>query len=175
MAIPWGLHRPAKPTIKPSTSSYLRAVEGDGMTELKTPYSILITDDDRGVRDTLVEIVESRGFRSYQATCGEEALEIVQSEPVHLALLDMHMPGLTGLETLQLVRQFNTLLPAILITADATLEVIRQAFQAHVYSVIPKPVTKNVVLTTMVRALLKVYGHPDEMNSQPGDEGETNR
>jgi DNA-binding NtrC family response regulator len=128
------------------------------MTGLNQPYTILITDDDRGVRDVLSEIVEANGFRAHPAASGEEALEIVQAEPVHLALLDMHMPGLTGLETLQLVRQVNSLLPAILITADATLELMRQAFHAHVFSVIPKPVNKNVVVTTMIRALVKVYG-----------------
>jgi len=141
------------------------------MTELNIPFSILITDDDRGVRETLAEIVESKGFRHYQATCGEEALEIVQSQPIHLALLDMHMPGLTGLETLQMVRQFNAVLPAILITADATMELIRKAFNAHVYSVIPKPVNKNVVLTTLVRALVRVYGQPDDSHPHPADEG----
>lgn len=142
------------------------------MTELQTPFSILITDDDRGVRQALSEIVESKGFRPRPASCGEEALEIVQAEPVHLALLDMHMPGLTGLETLQLVRQqVNALLPAILITADATMELLREAFHAHVYSVIPKPVNKNVVLSTVVRALLRAYGNPPE-DSHPADEGE---
>ena len=135
------------------------------MTDLKQPYTILITDDDRGVRDALSEIVQARGFRPCHATCGEEALEIVEAEPIHLVLLDMHMPGLTGLETLQLVRQVNTLLPAILITADATLELIRQAFHAHVFSVIPKPVNKNVVLTTVVRALIKVYGVTEDRRS----------
>jgi two-component system, response regulator PdtaR len=149
------------------------------MPDPKEPYTILITDDDRGVRDALSEIVEARGFRAHPATCGEEALEIVQAEPVHLALLDMHMPGLTGLETLQLVRQVNSLLPAILITADATLELMRQAFQAHVFSVIPKPVNKNVVLTTMIRALIKVYGvseeRRDDTAQQPFDEGESRR
>jgi len=144
------------------------------MTELQTPYSILITDDDRGVRESLAEIVESKGFRPFPASCGEEALEIVQAEPVHLALLDMHMPGLTGLETLQLVRQVNALLPAILITADATMDLIRQAFHAHVYSVIPKPVNKNVVLATVVRALLRAYGQPPE-DSHPADEGDSKR
>ena len=47
-------------------------------------------------------------------------MDIVRDEPVHLVLLDMHMPTLTGLETLQLVRQINALLPCILVTADAT-------------------------------------------------------
>jgi two-component system chemotaxis response regulator CheY len=145
------------------------------MTDLNTPFSILITDDDRGVREALAEIVESRGFRPHRATCGEEALEIVQAEPVHLALIDMHMPGLTGLETLQLVRQVNALLPAILITADATLELMRQAFNAHFYSVIPKPVNKNVVLSTVVRALVRVYGSPEDMQPHPNEEGAPRR
>ena len=81
-------------------------------------------------------------------------------EPVHLLLLDMHMPRLTGLETLQLLRQINALLPAILITGDANESLLRQACQAHVYSVIPKPVSKNVVLYTVVRALARSYGQP---------------
>ena len=85
-------------------------------------YSILITDDDRGVREALGEIVGARGFRPVLAGDGEQAVEIVQHEPIHLALLDYQMPRLTGLETLQLVRQVNALLPAILITADATRE-----------------------------------------------------
>ena len=128
------------------------------MPDLEPSYTILITDDDRGVREALQEIVSSQGYQTVLASGGEEALEIVQTNTVHLALLDMQMPRLTGLDTLQLVRQFNTLLPAILVTADATLELMRRAFFAHVYSVIPKPVNKNVVLTTVVRALIKTYG-----------------
>lgn len=121
-------------------------------------FSILITDDDQDVREALGELVESKGFRPILASHGEEALEIVQSEPIHLVTLDMQMPKLTGLETLQLVRQINALLPAILITADATLELMRQAFHAQVFSVVPKPVNPHVVLKTMLRALDRVYG-----------------
>lgn len=137
------------------------------MTETIHRFSILITDDDRGVREALSEIVEERGFRPVLASHGEEAVEIVQAEPIHLALLDMHMPKLTGLETLQLVRQINALLPAILITADATLELMRQAFHAQVFSVVPKPVNRNVVLKTVLRALDRAYGIADEPPSKP--------
>jgi len=122
------------------------------------PYAVLITDDDRGCREALRDIIESEGFRTFLASSGEEALDIVREEPVHLALLDMHMPRLTGLETLQLVRQVNALLPCILVTADATEVLIRQAFREHAYSVIPKPVSKNVVIYTVVRAIVRVYG-----------------
>jgi CheY-like chemotaxis protein len=122
------------------------------------PYSILITDDDRDSRETLREIVAPEGYRTILAASGEEALEIVHDEPVHLVLLDMHMPRLTGIETVRLMHEENAVLPCILVTADADAGLIRQALTAHVFSVIPKPVSKNVVLYTVVRALGRAYG-----------------
>jgi CheY-like chemotaxis protein len=121
-------------------------------------YSILIADDDTSCRQALRDIMEPEGYRTLLASSGEEALDIVRQADVHLALLDMHMPTLTGLETLQLVRQIKGMLPAILITGDADENLIRQACQLHFYSVIPKPVSKNVVLYTVLRALSCVYG-----------------
>lgn len=120
------------------------------------PYSVLITDDDQSARETLREIMEAEGFRTHLASCGEEAIDIVQHVAIHLALLDMHMPTLSGLETIELVRQVNHVLPCILVTADANQDLMRQAFQARAFSVIPKPVSKNVVVYTVVRAL-RVY------------------
>ena len=116
-------------------------------------FSILVADDDRGSRDTLAQMLADRGFSTITATSGEEAIEIVRVETIHLVFFDMHMPRMTGLEALQQVRIFNELLPAILVTADATREVIRRALQAHVYSVLPKPVNKSVLLHTLARAL----------------------
>jgi DNA-binding NtrC family response regulator len=60
---------------------------------------------------------------------------------------------------LELVRQINNLLPCILVTGDSNEDLMRQAFRAQVYSVIPKPVSKNVVLYTVVRALVRAYGN----------------
>src|SRR5262245_58009365 len=116
------------------------------MTAIKEPqrYRILIADDDANARAAMRDVVEPHGFPTVTAASGEETLDIVRDVEVHLVLLDMHMPTLSGLETLHLVRQINALLPAILVTADASESVIRQAHEAHVYSVIPKPVNKNV-------------------------------
>jgi two-component system, response regulator PdtaR len=121
-------------------------------------FSILITDDDDECRETLREIVEPEGFRTLLAGSGEEAVDIVREESVHLVLLDMHLPRMTGLETLQLVKQINAILPCILVTASADEELMRQAFSVRAYSVIPKPVSKNVLLYTLIRALMKAYG-----------------
>jgi two-component system, response regulator PdtaR len=122
------------------------------------PFSILVADDDERNRDVLSKMLEDRGFRIVTAGDGGEAVEIVQVQVIHVVLIDMHMPRLTGLEAVQLVRQMNALLPAILMTADATRDLIRQAFQAQVYSVIPKPVNPNIVLHTLMRALTQFYG-----------------
>ena len=125
-------------------------------TRTGDPLSVLIADDDPSSRETLREIVEPEGFHILLASDGEEAVDIVRGELVHLVLLDMHMPKLTGLEALQLVHQINAVLPCILVTANANEEVVRQAFTVRAYSVIPKPVSKHVVLYTVVRAL-RVY------------------
>jgi CheY-like chemotaxis protein len=131
------------------------------MTATGKPYSILITDDDPECRECLRDIVEPEGFQTVLASSGEEAIDIIRDEEmhVHLALLDMHLPRMTGLETLQMVHQIRAVLPCILVTADATEDLIQQAFSVRAYSVIPKPVSKNVLLYTVVRALLGAYGN----------------
>ena len=128
--------------------------------------SILITDDDDDCREALREIVELRGFHALLATCGEEAIDIVREGVVHLALFDMHMPSMSGLEVLQVVRQFNSRLPAILVTGDPNESVVRQAYLQQVFSVIPKPISKNVVLYTVLRALTRFYGIASETQEQ---------
>ena len=100
-----------------------------------------------------------------------------QVDLVHLVLFDMHMPRLTGLEAMQLVHQINEVLPCILVTADATEDLMRQAFMVRAYSVIPKPVSRHMLLYTMVRALVKAYGalahgaQQDDRHETPGQPG----
>jgi CheY-like chemotaxis protein len=68
----------------------------------------------------------------------------------------------------EMVHRINALLPCILVTANATQEVIRQAFQVRAYSVIPKPVSKHLLLFTMLRAI-KAY---EEMLREGQDHSE---
>lgn len=120
-------------------------------------YSLLIADDDQRSRDALREILQPAGYETFLASSGEEAIDIVQARPIHLMVLDMHMPTLTGLETLQMVRQINALLPAILVTGDPSDSVVRQAIQARFFSVIPKPVSRQLFLYTVIKALARFY------------------
>jgi CheY-like chemotaxis protein len=122
------------------------------------PFRILVADDDRGNREALADLLRARGFDTVQAADGGEAVEIVRMSMVHLVFFDLHMPRLTGLEALQIVRQMNDLLPAILMTADATRDVMRQALAEKVHTVLPKPVSPNLALHAIAQALNKAYG-----------------
>jgi CheY-like chemotaxis protein len=120
-------------------------------------YSILITDDDPAARETLREIVAPQGFHTLMAESGEEAIDLVRTHEVHLALMDMHLPRLSGLETIAIVRQIRGVIPTILITGDNDENLIRRALSEHAYCVLAKPVSKHVVIYVVNKALAKFY------------------
>ncbi len=130
--------------------------------------SLLITDDDLDFRETLCAVFEPR-YRTILASNGEEALNIVRRQEVHLLLLDMHMPRLTGLETMQRVKQFKSRLPCILISAGLDEALERQARLAEAFSVLAKPVTRRQLTSTVEAAMRRIYGWecPDEGPAHP--------
>ena len=123
---------------------------------IETP-SLLITDDDPGFRETLAVVFEPRGFRTLQAGDGEEALRIVRREKVDLVLLDMHMPKLTGLETLRQLKEFRAILPCILLSAQLDDRIVEQAKLAHAYSVLSKSVALRQITSIVFQALQRTY------------------
>src|SRR5947209_8236576 len=104
----------------PPTTLCWNGARGSGMKSEAKPYSVLIADDDRDYRETLRDLVEPEGYRTVLASSGEEALDIVREGPIHLALFDVHMPNMTGLEAIEIAHQINAILPCILVTADPT-------------------------------------------------------
>ena len=131
--------------------------------------SILITDDDREFRETLRALFEPRGFNTLLAGNGEEALDIVRDHDVHLLLLDMHMPRLTGLETIRRVKQFKSRLPCILISAGLDERLMQQARLAEAFSVLSKPITRLQLTSVVDMALRRTYGW-DSGDAPPGDD-----
>ena len=119
--------------------------------------SLLITDDDDEFRSTLGEVFRPRGFRTLLAGDGEEALQIIRTQPVHLVLLDMHMPKLSGLETLRQVRRLRAMLPCILLSAKLDQVIVEQARREHAFSVLAKPVTLEQITSTVHQALQRTY------------------
>ena len=120
--------------------------------------SLLVTDDDGDLRETLRAALEQRGFRTLAACDGEEALKIVQSVQVHLLLLDMNMPRLTGLETIRRVKQITEQLPCILMSAAMDDRLAEEAFRARAFHVLAKPVRFADLTGSVHRALQQAYG-----------------
>lgn len=124
---------------------------------LDLPPSILVTDDDPASRQTFLEIFEPVGFRTFLAESGEEAIDIIKGHDVHVALMDMHLPKLSGLETMAIVREIKGMFPMILISADQDEHLMRKALSAQAFSVLAKPVSRSLVIYIVRRALEKFY------------------
>jgi CheY-like chemotaxis protein len=115
---------------------------------------LLITDDDRAFRETLGEVLRRRGYATTLAGDGEEALQIVRRQPVHLVLLDMHMPRLNGLETIRRLRADALALPCILLSAALDHQIIEAAEALSTAAILPKPVRIGA-LNDLVQDVLK--------------------
>src|SRR5689334_17111151 len=82
---------------------------------------ILIVDDDAGQRSLLDSFLKSQGFDTVPVPSGERALEMLAEGPFSMMISDVRMPGMSGLETLRRVRQHNSVLPVLLVTAYADI------------------------------------------------------
>lgn len=88
---------------------------------------VLIVDDQNGIRVLLMEVFTSEGYTTFQASNGKLALEIVRNESPDLALLDMKIPGMDGLEILKHVKTIDRSIKVIMMTAYGELDMIKEA------------------------------------------------
>ncbi|MCE5267441.1 MAG: response regulator [Planctomycetaceae bacterium] len=138
------------------------------MPMLAESPSLLITDDDPGFRETLQVVFEPLGLRTLQAGDGEEAIDIVHQEKVHVVLLDVHMPKLPGLETLRRLKEFRAMLPCIMLSAQLDDLIVEQARSAHAFSVLPKTVTIRQITGVVLQALQRTYAWPGHSDNARG-------
>lgn len=124
--------------------------------EMFTP-TLLITDDDLDLRQTLRDAFEPRGFATKLAADGDEALEVIQRNRVHVVLLDLHMPRLSGLETLRMMRQLTVPAPCILMTSALDERVEREAKAMDVFSILAKPFRFAHLAAVVRDALARTY------------------
>ncbi|MBL8549480.1 MAG: response regulator [Hyphomonadaceae bacterium] len=103
---------------------------------------ILVVDDVETNRGILRRLVQRAGFRVTEADSGYAAIELVTLYPPNLILLDMTMPGFSGLQTLAILRQRYdaAALPIIMVTANHGAEVARECLAAGANDYVTKPV-----------------------------------
>ncbi|MHC4470289.1 MAG: sigma-54-dependent transcriptional regulator [Planctomycetota bacterium] len=101
--------------------------------------SILVVDDEARMRSLLLTELRRRGFGVDEAASGEEALEKTKSRDFHVVLLDLRMPGMTGLEALRLLRETTPVPEIIIITGHGTIDTAIEAMRLGAYHYITKP------------------------------------
>jgi len=114
---------------------------------------ILIVDDEEVLRDVLDAVLRREGFDIIAAASGEEALNVLDSEEVDLVILDVMLPGISGIDTLRAIRIANPNLPVIVITAFSSIDGAIDAMKQGAFHYIPKPFKNEEVVLTVNKAL----------------------
>jgi two-component system response regulator PilR (NtrC family) len=115
--------------------------------------NILVVDDEEILQDVLGLLLRKEGYRPLFAKSGEEALLALDREPIDLVLLDVMLPGLSGIEVLRQIRQRDPDQVVIVITAYSSIEGAIEAMREGAFHYIPKPFKNEEVLLTVRKAL----------------------
>lgn len=118
-------------------------------------YNILICDDQPDIVSALRIYLSSEGYQLFEAANGQQALDIMQKEEIHLVLLDVMMPVMDGLTATQKIREFSNI-PIILLTAKSELDDKVQGLNAGADDYITKPFEPVEVLAR-VRSHLRRF------------------
>ena len=121
------------------------------MTVLSQDPKILLVDDNTVVRDMLVDLVASLGYQADAAASGEEALRRFDRGQYSMVLTDLLMPGMSGWDVLEAVRQRDAHMPVVIITGSPVVGDPR-ALQPGV-AVLKKPVDVTALDATIKRML----------------------
>ncbi len=114
---------------------------------------ILIVDDEYPVRFALSEVLKKNGFDTLEASSGSQAVAMVKEHDLDLILMDIAMPGMDGIETLQEVSKIKSDLPVIIVTGHADIPTAVQAIKLGAYDFLAKPPHVDRLIVTIQRAL----------------------
>jgi DNA-binding NtrC family response regulator len=125
------------------------------MAEKSKKSTILCVDDEPDILIVLSEYLSNEGFNVLTADSGDAALEIIKTQKVNLVLLDMAMPKMNGIETLNEIKKIKTDVPAIMITAYRDAEKVVEAFRLGAFDCIFKPFDLKYLRKAIMAKLLE--------------------
>jgi two-component system response regulator PilR (NtrC family) len=115
--------------------------------------TLLVVDDEEIMREILETLLTREGYDVKLASSGEEGLEIARAVPVDAAVVDIMMPGINGIETLDELRRIDEDLAVVIITAYASVESAISAMKSGAFDYITKPFKNDEVLVVIRNAL----------------------
>lgn len=116
-------------------------------------YSILVVDDEPNYLIVLSELLRDEGFEVFTASSGKDGMSQVLEVDLDLVLTDMQMPVMNGLQFLDAIKEINTNLPVIMITAFAEVDKAVAAMQAGAFNYLAKPFSNDELLVNVNKAI----------------------
>jgi YesN/AraC family two-component response regulator len=120
--------------------------------------SVLIVDDEIGPRESLRAILKP-DYQVFVAAEGEQALRVVEQNPVDVVLLDLRMPGLSGIQVLEKIKALDPDIEVILVTGYASYDTVLEALRLRAFDYVPKPFHVPQVREMVKRATTQRYSH----------------
>ena len=117
--------------------------------------SILVVDDEKNIRRTLRMVLEAEGYAVTEAETAEDALKLLESEPVDLGVFDVRLPGMDGLTLLTKARELWRDLPVIVVSGHAETPDVVEAMKRGAADFFSKPVDRERVLVSVKNALAR--------------------
>ena len=116
---------------------------------------ILIIDDDRNLRRTLSDILTANGYDTFAVASGTDGLTLLKHHCIKLALVDLDLPDISGIEVLDQIKAITPSTEAIILTGNATLTSAIEATNRGAFSYLVKPYEIEILLLTIRRAIEK--------------------
>ena len=113
---------------------------------------VLIVDDDAGACETLGDVLDAKGYVVHKACDGRAGLEAVWRERIDVAILDIQLPDISGLELLESIKRAFPGIAVIIVTAHASLPTAIQAMNGAAFSYLTKPFDMELLLATIAKA-----------------------
>ncbi|RMG75096.1 MAG: sigma-54-dependent Fis family transcriptional regulator [Nitrospirae bacterium] len=116
-------------------------------------YTVLVVDDEAGIRESLKDILEDEGYEVLTAADAEEAIKVFNQSQPDLVYLDIWLPDRDGLEVLEEIKAKDSSVPVVMISGHGTIEVAVKATKLGAYDFLEKPLSLERVLLTAQRAI----------------------
>jgi two-component system KDP operon response regulator KdpE len=123
--------------------------------EIPEPNRVLLVDDEDSLRFFLSEELADNGYTVYTAADGQEALVLLQDTSVDVAIIDLQMPGLNGLELMSAIQKLPDAPELIMLTAHATLEISIDAMRRGCSDFLLKPCNVDELLSSVGQAMAR--------------------
>lgn len=121
---------------------------------------VLIVEDEKDMREQIAEVIKEE-YHPILAETGEKALEIIKKQSVDVILLDLRLPGISGMEVLKKLKKDDSNIEVIMVTAYPDIRNAVEATKLGAYDYIPKPFHNEDLMHTIRRAYTNLVNHRD--------------